>query len=113
MAVNGAFMPCGKTFQCQAPTANTAVTIAITSDSPCQQYRLANHSSTNKPVYIRVSSSNVAAVLPTSSGGYAIPVPVGISVITGPQCGPNTTIYFSVIAEDNGAEAYITPGEGL
>lgn len=114
MANNIAFQPMGKTYQIQAPTANTAVTIAITADSPVQQYLLATHNDASKPCYVRVATSNVAAVLPTANGSYAILIPPSSHlVITGPQTGPNTTVYVSLISENNNAECYVTPGEGL
>jgi len=114
MANNIPFQPMGKTYQIQAPTANTAVTIAITSDSPCQQYLLATHVDSSKPGYVRISGSNVAAALPTASGGYSMLVPpTSRIIVTGPQVSPTTTVYVSLISENNNAEVYVTPGEGL
>ena len=114
MANNIPFQPMGKTYQIQAPTANTAVTIPITSDSPCQQYLLATHTDASKPCYVRVASSNVAAALPTVNGSYSMLVPPSSRVvITGVQVGPNNTVYVSLISENNGAECYVTPGEGF
>lgn len=114
MANNIAFQPMGKTYKIAAPTANTAVTIPVTADSPCQQYLLATHTDASKPGYARISTSNVAAVLPTDTGSYAMLVPpTSRIIVTGPQCGPNTTVYVSLISENNNAEIYVTPGEGL
>lgn len=114
MANNIAFQPMGKTFKIEAPTANTAVTIPVTADSPCQQYLLATHTDATKPGYVRVATSNVAASIPTANGTYAVLVPPSSRVVvTGPQCGPNTTVYVSLISENNNAEVYVTPGEGL
>ena len=114
MANNIPFQPMGKTYQIQAPTANTAVTIAISADSPCQQYLLATHTDASKPCYMRISTSNVAASLPTAAGSYSMLIPPSSRIIiTGPQVGPNTTVYVSLISENNGAEAYVTAGEGL
>lgn len=114
MANNIPFQPMGKTYQIQAPTANTAVTIPIVADSPCQQYLLATHTDASKPCYVRVSTSNVAAALPTANGSYSMLIPPSSRVvITGPQTGPNTTVYVSLISENNGAEAYVTAGEGF
>lgn len=114
MANNIPFQPMGKTFQIQAPTANTAVTIPITADSPCQQYLLATHTDASKPCYVRIATANVAAVLPTVTGSYSMLVPPSSRVvITGPQTGPNTVVYVSLISENNGAECYVTAGEGF
>ena len=113
MAINSAFMPCGKTYQLSAPTANTAVTIAITADAPCQQYLLATHNDASRPCYVRIATSNVAASLPTSSGSYALLVPPNSHlVVTGPQVSATTTVYVSLISENNNGECYVTPGEG-
>ena len=114
MANNIPFQPMGKTYQIQAPTANTAVTIAITADSPCQQYLLATHNDASKPCYVRVATSNVAAALPTANGSYCMLIPpTSRVVITGPQTGPNTTVWVSLISENNNAECYVTAGEGF
>ena len=114
MANNIAFQPMGKTYKIACPTANTAVTIAITSDSPVQQYSVACHTDASKPIYFRISASNVAAVLPTASGEYSQLVPPGTRVIvTGPQVSNSTTVYVSAISEANNGEMYVTPGEGL
>ena len=114
MANNIPFQPMGKTYQIQAPIANTAVTIAISSDSPCQQFLLATHTDAAKPCYVRIATSNVAAGLPTSSGSYAMLVPPSSRiVVTGPQVSPNTNVYVSLISENNNAECYVTAGEGF
>lgn len=114
MANNIAFQAMGKTYKIACPTANTAVTIAITSDSPVQQYAVACHTDSSKPIYFRISSSNVAAVLPTASGEYSQLLPPSSRVIvTGPQVSNTTTVYVSAISENNNGEMYITPGEGL
>ena len=114
MAYNSAFEPMGKTFKIAAPTANTAVTIPITSDSPCRNYMVSCHTDTTKPAYVRISTSNVAASLPTVSGEYAMLVPPSARmVLTGPQVSSTTTVYVSMIGENNNAEIYVTPGEGI
>jgi len=114
MANNIAFQPMGKTYKISAPTANTAVTIAITADSPCNQYYFSNHDAAGKGAYVRISESNVAAVLPDSSGQYTMLVPPSTRVIfTNVQCGPTKTVYVSLIGENNNSEVYVTPGEGL
>ena len=87
MANNIAFQPMGKTYKIAAPTANTAVTIAITADSPCNQYYFSNHEAAGKGAYVRISESNVAAVLPDATGQYTMLVPPSTRVIfTGVQC---------------------------
>ena len=114
MANNIAFQPMGKTYKLAAPVANTAVTIAITADSPCQQYMIANHEMAGKGNYFRISESNVAAVLPDATGQYSMLAPPSVRfVVTGPQVGPTKTVYVSLIGENNNSEIYITPGEGL
>lgn len=114
MANNIAFQPMGKTYKIEAPTANTAVTIPVLADSPSNQYYLSNHHAAGKGAYVRISTSNVAAVLPTVSGQYSMLVPPSTRVIfTGPQCSNTTTVYVSLIGEDNNSEIYVTPGEGL
>lgn len=115
MANNIAFQPMGKTFKIVANT--VANTIVITSNSPTNQYLVVSHEKTNgtgHPVYIRISTSNVAAALPDGNGDYGIPIPPGaMFVFTGPQCSNSTSIYASAIAETDSPEVYITPGEGL
>ena len=114
MANNIAFQAMGKTYKIACPTANTAVTIAISADSPCQQYAVACHTDATKPIYFRISISNVAAVLPDATGQYSQLVPPSARVIvTGPQVSNTTTVYVSAISEANNGEMYITPGEGL
>ena len=114
MANNIPFQAMGKTYKVACPTANTAVTIAVTADSPCQQYAVACHTDAAKAIYFRISTTNVAAVLPTSTGEYSQLVPPSARVIvTGPQCSNTTTVYVSAISESNNGEMYVTPGEGL
>jgi hypothetical protein len=114
MANNIAFQAMGKTYKISCPTANTAVTIEVHADSPCQQYSVACHTDSSKPIYFRISTSNVAAVLPTATGQYTQLLPPSSRVIvTGPQCSNTTVVYASAISESNNGEMYITPGEGL
>lgn len=116
MAINGAFMPCGKTAKivCSAAAANN---ITMTSDSPCQQYMLANH--TSQPVYLWLSANTapVTVTLPTGSGanaGYAVVIPPNsFKVITGPQISSTAVVQASAIAETGTPDIYITPGEGV
>jgi len=114
MANNIAFQPMGKTYKIEAPSANTAVTIAVNADSPSNQYYLSNHHAAGKGCYVRISTSNVAAVVPTAAGQYSMLVPPSTRLVfTGPQCSTTKTVYVSMIGEDNNAEIYVTPGEGL
>jgi hypothetical protein len=115
VANNIAFQPMGNTYKIALPTANTAVTIEVTADSPSNQYLMANHDAANKPVYVRVGTANVTATLPASgTPGNTLLVPVNCKVVfTGPQTSSTKTVYVSAIAEHNNAEVYITPGEGL
>ena len=115
MANNIAFQPMGSTYKVALPTANTAVTIEVTADSPSNQYLMQNHDAANKPVYVRVGTANVAATLPASgTPGNTLVVPANAKfVISGPQSSTTKTVYVSAIAEHNNAEIYITPGEGL
>lgn len=117
MANNIAFQPMGKMFKCNATT--NSQTISITSDSPVQQYMLISHEPTGgagQPVYVRISTaSNVTITVPSNgSAQYGVVVPPDtVMVITGPQCGPNTTVYCAFIAESGTPEVYLVPGEGL
>ena len=115
MANNIAFQPMGNTYKIVLPTANTAVTVAVTALSPSNQYLFGNHDASNKPVYVRVGDANVAATLPISgTPGNTTSVPANAKfVISGPQTSSTKTVYVSAIAEHNNAEIYITPGEGL
>lgn len=115
MANNIAFQPMGNTFKISLPTANTAVTIEVTADSPSNQYLFGNHDASNKPVYVRVGNANVTATLPASgTPGNTMSVPANAKfVISGPQTSTTKTVYVSAIAQHNNAEVFVTPGEGL
>jgi hypothetical protein len=114
MANNIAFQPMGKTYKISAPTANTAVTIAVYADSPSNQYYFSNHEAAGKGCYVRVSTTNVAAVLPDASGQYSILIPPSTRLVfTGPQVTNSSPVYVSMIGENNNSEVYVTPGEGL
>ena len=115
MANNIAFQPMGNTYKIVLPTANTAVTVAVTAVSPSNQYLFGNHDASNKPVYVRVGDANVAATLPISgTPGNTMSVPVNAKfVISGPQTSSTKTVYVSAIAEHNNALIFVTPGEGL
>lgn len=115
MANNIAFQPMGNTVCIALPTANVPVTVAVTANSPSNQYLINNHDAANKPVYVRVGDANVAATLPVSgTPGNTIPVPASTKyVVTGPQTSSTKTVFVSAIAEHNNAEVFITPGEGL
>lgn len=115
MANNIAFQPMGNTYRIVLPTANTAVTVAVVADSPSNQYLINNHDATNKPVYVRIGTANVAATIPVSgTPGNTFPAPANTKyVVTGPQTSSTKTVFVSAIAEHNNAEVFITPGEGL
>lgn len=114
MANNIAFQPMGKTYKISAPVANTAVTIAVYADSPSNQYYFSNHEAAGKGCYVRINTTNVAAVLPDSSGQYSMLVPPSTRLVfTGPQSTSSSPVYVSMIGENNNAEIYVTPGEGL
>ena len=118
MANNIAFQPMGKTYQLATTAANTVVQVAVTADSPSNQYLVVSHEKTNgtgHPIYVRISTGatdNVA--LPKANGAYGIPIPPGaMYVFTGPQCSNTKTVYVTAIAETDTPEVYVTPGEGL
>jgi hypothetical protein len=115
VANNIAFQPMGNTYKISLPTANTAVTVEITADSPSNQYLLQNHDATSKPVYVRVGQSNVTATLPAVGvPGNTVVVPPNCKfVVSGPQTNSGKVVYVSAIAEHNNAEVYVTAGEGL
>ena len=116
MANNIAFQPMGKTIRVLT-NANTANNLTMTADSPCQQYRIANHAAQPAYVWISPSASPVNVAAPTSNGAgaaYSIVIPPAtVSVITGPQCSSSLAVQVSAISENNGPDVYITPGEGL
>jgi hypothetical protein len=111
VANNIAFQPMGNTFRIELPTANTAVTVAVTALSPSNQYLFGNHDASN----VRVGNANVAATLPISgTPGNTTSVPANAKfVISGPQTSSTKTVYVSAIAEHNNALIFVTPGEGL
>ena len=91
MANNIAFQQMGKTIKVTAG-ANVANTLAMTADSPSNQYLVVNHEKTNgtgAPVYVRISATNSNAGLPTgnnTNSAYGIPIPPGtMFVFSGPQ----------------------------
>ena len=119
MANNIAFQPMGKTIQITAAV-GTANTLAITADSPSNQYLVVSHEKTNgtgHPIYVTIASTPTNAAIPSgnnSNASYSIPIPPGsMFVFTGPQCNLTKPVYISVIAENDSPELYITPGEGL
>lgn len=116
MANNIAFQPMGKTYQVTASNV-AANTITVTANTPSNQYLVISHEKTNGtgfPVYVRISATSANAAVPDGNGAYGIPIPPGSHMVfTGPQCGPNTAVYFSAISESDSPDVYITPGEGL
>lgn len=115
MANNIAFQPMGKCYQMAANTSSQVV--EITADSPCNQYMFINHEvvTGGNPVYVRVATTSTTAAAPSNgSPSYNFPIPPGtVVVITGPQCGPNNSVFVSYIAETDSPECYVMPGEGL
>lgn len=115
MSVTGSFQATGKTIQITTSAA-TANNLVMTSDSPSMQYRLVNHAA--QPVYVWISpvGAPVNVAVPTGNGakaGYAHVVPPTTQyVISGPQCGPDTSVQVSAQAETGTPDIYITPGYG-
>lgn len=116
MANNIAFQPMGKT--AQITSSNSSVTnIQLSSDSPANQYLIANHDT--KPVYVWISpvGSPVNVAIPSGSGANAkyaiVSVPGTYRIVTGPQVSPTANVQVSVLSENDSPEVYITPGEGL
>ena len=116
MANNIPFQPMGN---CVAVTvtaaANTQSNVfSITATSPVNQYYLVNYD-TQYAVYVWISNTNNFNVaLPLTASNQVIPIPAyGAKVVTGPQCGPNSTVYAKVIGDNSNATCFITPGEGF
>lgn len=117
MANNIAFQAQGKTYKANVTTSSQ--TVAITSDSPCNQLLVANHQpsgAAGEPVYFRVSTaSNVTVSVPTANtASYClVSIPTSTKVYTVPvQFTPSTPLYVAFIGEA-ASECYFTPGEGL
>ena len=117
MGNNIAFQAQGKTHRANVTTASQ--TIAITSDSPCNQLLVANHQpsgATGQPVYFTVSNlANVTASIPgNATPQYSlVSVPASTKVYTIPyQFSANTTMYIAFIGSA-ASECFFTPGEGL
>ena len=116
MANNIPFQAMGKTVKL---TANASVinTAFIVADSPVNQFCLVNHSSQPAYVWLSPGTSPRNVALPTGSNSdanYAIVLDKNSRiVITGPQCSNTANVYVSVLAENDGPEVYITPGEGF
>jgi hypothetical protein len=118
MANNIPFQSMGKTYQANASTVST--TITITPDGVCNQLLVASHESTGgtgKPVYFRVSNaSNVTVTAPSAGNAqYAfVAIPCTIKSYTVPfQFSPSAPLYVAFITESGTAECYFTPGEGV
>lgn len=112
MANNIAFQGTGNTFVIATTTANTAVTAAVTGNTPSNQFRL---TSANTAAFVRISESNVAAVLPTSTTsqpGFWL-TSGETAVVTAVQCSSSKTVYVSVISNVANATVLAVPGEGL
>jgi len=116
MANNIAFQAMGKTYKANATT--TSQTIAITSDSPCNQLLVSSHESQNggKPVYFVVSSNASVTCTAPSNGSpqYSLLIAPGNQIVyTIPQQFSSANVYVAFITESTTGEAYFTPGEGL
>ena len=111
MANNIAFQPMGNTSS--IAVTSTSSNVAVTSNSPVNQFMIAN-TGTN-PAFVNIgSSSNVTAVIPTAnaaSAGFCIPSGV-VKVVSAIQASPTQTMYVAAIGSGN-TTLYITPGEGL
>lgn len=111
MANNIPFQPMGKTYLANASSSANSVT--LTADSPVNQYLLQNLSNSTSG-FVRITSDGANVALPTSSGGYGVPVlPSETLIITGPQVSPTKNAVASFITISGTASIYITPGEGL
>jgi len=107
MATNTAFQPMGKTYKV---TANTGgVSTAVTADSPVNQFRFVNTSSTDV-VFVRIGGT---AAAPGANAEYGVAIlPGETEVLSGSQSwSSNVTI--SIVAAANTPIVYLTPGEGL
>jgi hypothetical protein len=112
MANNIAFQATGNTVVVATTTANTAVTKDVTGNTPSNQYRL---TSANTAAFVRISESNVAAVLPsstTSQPGFWL-TSGETAVVTAVQTSSTKTVYVSVISDVANATVLVVPGEGL
>jgi len=112
MATNIAFQGTGNTFVVATTTANTAVIKEVTGNTPSNQFRL---TSANTAAFVRISESNVAAVLPsstTSQPGFWL-TSGETAVVTAVQCSSSKTVYVSVISDVANATVLVVPGEGL
>jgi hypothetical protein len=113
MANNIAFQVNGKTTRINVTT--SANTVAILSDSPCNQVRI--HNGTATEVFIRLSNSSVGdVVIPvagTPSYGVVLHNNATIILTTPAQSSNTATLYLSAIATSGTGIVYATPGEGL
>jgi len=116
MAINGAFLPMGKTVKVAVSgAANTQSNVfTITSDAPANQYYISNPD-TNSGVYVWISStSSFNVALPDVAPGYVIALPpYAYKVISGPPVNSGANVYARVIGDAANASVYVTPGEGL
>jgi hypothetical protein len=113
MANNIAFQVNGKTTRINVTT--SANTVAILSDSPCNQVRI--HNGTAAEIFIRLSNSSTGDVVIPVAGtpGYGTVLHNNQTIIlTTPAQSTNTaTLYLSAIAASGTGIVYATPGEGL
>ena len=116
MANNIAFQPMGKTVKVSVSGAanNQSNVYTITSDSPVNQYFVAN-ADVNSAVYVWINpTNNFNVALPDNGPVYVIAIPpYAYKVFSGPQVNSTTSVYARVIGDAANASVYITPGEGL
>ena len=116
MANNIPFQPMGRTY---ALAANAiAKTVAINSDSPCNQLHVFNDGAVAISGFVRFSSAtgSNAAIAVAGTPAYGFPVHgQQAKVFTVPQAysAGNATLYVSIILASGTGNVYITPGEGL
>lgn len=116
MANNIPFQPMGKTY---ALAANAiAQTVAINSDSPCNQLLVFNDSIAAITGYVRLSSAtgSNASIAVTGTPAYGFPIHgQSRNIFTVPQAYStgNATLYVSIIMTGGTSNVYFTPGEGL
>ena len=115
MANNIPFQAQGKTNRIKV--SNTANTVSILSDSPCNQVRI--HNGTAAEVFIRLGTASTDdAVIPvagTPAYGAVLHNNQTI-IITSPKQSANTaasSVYVSAIVATGTGIVYVTPGEGM
>ena len=107
MATNIPFQPMGKTYKV---TANTGgVSTAIVADSPSNQFRFFN-SSTTDTVFVRIGG---AATAPNANAEYGVAIGPGDTAILSGSQSWSANVVVGIAAAANTPVVYVTPGEGL